>query len=40
MHTVLTFAAPIEAQVQFVEETAPEEIVGATVARIREGATA
>ena len=40
MRTPVSLPEPMEAQVQFVEETGPDEIVGATVARLREGTSA
>ena len=40
MRAAVTLPEPVESEVRFVEDTAPEDIVGATVARIREGATA
>ena len=39
MRTAVTLPEPVEAQVRFVEETEPDEIIGATVARLRDGAT-
>jgi hypothetical protein len=39
MIKAVTLPEPVEAQVRFVEDTAPGDIVGATVARLRAGAS-
>ncbi len=40
MRTPVSLPEPMEARVRFVEETEPDEIIGATVGRLREGASA
>ena len=40
MRTAVTLPEPLETQVRFVEDTEPDDIVGATVARLRDGLTA
>ena len=40
MRAAVMLPEPVESEVRFVEDTAPEDIVGATVARLRDGAAA
>ena len=40
MRAAVTLPEPVESEVRFVEDTAPADIVGATVARLRDGAAA